>query len=241
MEKVPSGSKIVDKLLDGGYENDVITTIYGPAGAGKTNLCLLASMTMARSGKKVIYVDTESNFSLERFRQLCTAIHHDYQNLINNIVVLQPASFDEQKKTFLALKDMVNDKIGLVVVDSIAMLYRLEMGKDNDIYETNKELGKQVAYLTETARKRKIPVLVSNQVYADFEDKEKVNLVGGDLLKYGSKCLLELQITKDGNRKLIIRKHRSLESARNIIFRIVEGGILGTTEPKPEPKPMEFP
>jgi hypothetical protein len=43
--------------------------------------------------------------------------------------------------------------------------------------------------MTEIARKKKIPVLISNQVYADFEDKDKVNLVGGDLLKYGSKCL----------------------------------------------------
>ena len=67
-------------------------------------------------------------------------------------------------------------------------------------------------------------------MYADFEDKDKVKLVGGDLLKYASKCLLELQITPSGNRRIIIRKHRSLKEEKEITFKIVEGGILGTKE-----------
>ena len=231
-EKIPTGSKILDRFLRGGYDNDVVTTVYGPAGSGKTNLCLLCAMTIARSGKKVIYVDTESNFSLERFRQLCDSINKDYKKLLENISVLQPSTFAEQKKTFETLKNMINDKIGIVIVDSIAMLYRLELGKDNDIYDTNRELGKQVAYLTELSRKKKIPVLLTNQVYADFENKDKVNLVGGDLLKYGSKCLIELQPKANGIRRAIIRKHRSIESEKDMIFKIVEGGIIGTKEGK---------
>ena len=56
--------------------------------------------------------------------------------------------------------------------------------------------------------------------------------VGGDLLKYGSKCLIELQITPSRNRRAILRKHRSLKEEREITFKIVEGGILGTKEGK---------
>jgi len=74
--------------------------------------------------------------------------------------------------------------------------------------------------------------LVTNQVYSDFEEKNKVNLVGGDILKYGSKCLLELQKTPASNRKIIVRKHRSVPENRFRIFKIVEGGILGTKEGK---------
>jgi hypothetical protein len=36
-----------------------------------------------------------------------------------------------------------------------------------------------------------------------------VNVVGGDILKYWSKCIIELQ-NKGGKKKAIIRKHRSL-------------------------------
>ena len=230
MEKIPTGSKILDNLLGGGYEKDIITTVYGPAGSGKTNLCLLCAMNTTRNKKKVIYIDTENNFSVERFKQICESINQNYAKLLNDIVFLRPSTFDEQKKTFEKLKEVFNNKIGLIIFDSIAMLYRLEMGKNEDIYEVNRDLGMQLAYLKQIASKKHIPVLITNQVYADFEDKDKVNLVGGDLLKYGSKCLLELQITPSGNRLCIIKKHRHLPENKQITFKIVEGGILGTKE-----------
>jgi DNA repair protein RadB len=232
MVKTPSGSKILDKMLDGGYETDIITTLYGPAGSGKTNLCILCSINTARLGKKVLYIDTEGNFSVERFKQICNSINLNHLKIINNMAFFKPTTFEEQKKTFGKIKDLVNDKIGLIVVDTIAMLYRLELGKSEDVYEVNRELGKQLAYLKEIATKKNIPVLVTNQVYADFENKDRVNMVGGDLLRYASKCLIELQITPSGNRRAIIKKSRAIPEDREIIFKIVEGGILGTTEGK---------
>ena len=228
--RLPTGSKILDIMLDGGYEKDIVTTIYGPAGSGKTVLCLLAAMTMSRSGKKVIYVDTEGGFSVERLKQISGSISQDYKKILDNITFLKPTSFEEQKNSFERLKEIVNDKIGLIIVDTIAMLYRIEMGKSEEYQDVNRELANQIAYLTEIARKKNIPILITNQVYADFEEKDKVNIVGGDILKYGSKCLIELQITPNGNRRLILRKHRNLPEKKEILFKIVEGGILGTTE-----------
>ena len=224
--KIPSGSKILDIMLNGGYETDVITTVYGPAGSGKTILCLLCAINIARKGKKVIYIDTENSFSLERLKQIAL----DYKKILDGIIFLKPTSFEGQKKVFEKLKGIVNNNVGLIVLDTIAMLYRLELGKSNDVYEVNRELGRQIAYLTEIARKEKIPVLITNQVYADFDDKDKVKIVGGDLLRYGSKCLIELQITPSGNRRAILRKHRSIAEEKEIIFKIVEGGIIGTKE-----------
>ena len=223
MERIPTGSRILDKMLDGGYETDVITTIYGPAGSGKTNLCILCAVNAARERKKVIYIDTENNFSLDRFKQICESISQNYAKLLNYIVFLRPATFDEQKKTFEKLKEVVNNKIGLIIFDSVAMLYRLELAKKGDIYEVNNDLGMQIAYLKQIASKKHIPVLITNQVYADFEDKDKVNLVGGDLLKYGSKCLIELK-NDYGRRKAILRKHRSLPE-KELPFTIVSNGI----------------
>ena len=228
--KTPTGSKILDDMLEGGYEKDVITTIYGPAGAGKTVICILAAMTVARTDKKVIYVDSEGGFSVERLKQIASAIHSDYGEILNDTIFLRPTTFEEQKKSFEKLKEIVNDKIGIIIVDSIAMLYRLELGKSEDFQEVNRELGRQIGYLTEIARKKNIPVLITNQVYMDFDEKDKVNIVGGDILKYGSKCLMELQITPDGNRRIILRKHRNIQSERELLFKIVEGGIIGAKE-----------
>lgn len=230
--KIPTGSKILDIILDGGYEKDVITTIYGPAGAGKTILCLLCTINIARTGKKVVYVDSEGGFSLERLKQIASHISQDYKKILDNIIFLRPTSFAEQKKSFEKLKDIVNDKIGLIVVDTIAMLYRLELGKSEETQEVNRELGRQISYLTEIARKKSIPILITNQVYTDFDDRDKINIVGGDILKYGSKCLIELQITPNGNRRWILRKHRSIAEEKEVVFKIVEGGIIGTKESK---------
>ncbi len=223
---IPTGSKILDRMLNGGYETDTLTTMYGPAGSGKTVLCLLCATKVAREGKKIVYIDTEGSFSLERLKQIAP----DYKKILQKIVFLKPTSFEGQKKSFEKLKELVNEKIGLIVVDTIAMLYRLEMGKNEDIYKVNRELGIQLAYLTEIARKKHIPILISNQVYSNFENKDKVNMVGGDLLKYSSKCLIELQITPSGNRRAILKKHRSIEQEKEITFKIVEGGIIGTKE-----------
>jgi len=230
--RIPTGSKVLDIMLDGGYEKDVITTIYGPAGSGKTVLCLLCSINISRNEKKVVYVDCEGGFSLERLRQIASHISQDYKKLLDNIIFLRPTSFAEQKKDFEKLKDIVNDKIGLIVVDTIAMLYRLELGRSEDVQEVNRELSKQISNLTEIARKKNIPVLITNQVYTDFDAKDKVNIVGGDILKYGSKCLMELQITPNGNRRIILRKHRSIREEKEIVFKIIEGGIIEAKESK---------
>ncbi len=218
MDRISTGS-VLDQLLDGGYEKDIITTIYGPASAGKTLLCLLCAVEVAKN-KKVIFIDTEGGFSVERLKQICS----DYKRIMENIFVLSPTTFTEQKESVEKLKEMINDKIGLIVIDTISMLYRLELGKTEDVYNINRELGQQISYLAEITRKKKIPVLLTNQVYADFDNKENVKMVGGDILKYGSKCLIELQTGHRGIRKAIIVKHRSLPQ-NEMMFRIVNEGI----------------
>ena len=227
MVKITAGSEVIDKLL-GGYETDIITTVYGPAGAGKTLLCILCSAEVARAGKKVLYIDTEGGFSTIRVKQ----IYPDYKKILANMVFLKPVSFKGQKKAFEKLKELVNSDIGLIIVDTISMLYRLELGTSEEVYEVNRDLGKQIAYLSEISRKKDIPVLITNQVYANFDEKGKVNMVGGDILKYGSKCILELQVFRNSLRRAILKKHRSIAEEKFIEFKIVEKGISTVNKEK---------
>ena len=220
--RVSAGSKILDGLLDNGYEKNVISTIYGPAGSGKTLFCILAMISIIENGKKVIFMDTEGGFSVERLKQMSD----NYKKILENVIFLRPTTFKEQKESFEKLKNAVNDKIGLIVVDTVSMLYRLEMGKTDDVYEVNKELGQQLGDLNEIVRKKEIPVLITNQVYANFENKHSVNIVGGDLLRYGSKCMIELQVGHEGMRKAILRKHRSIGEEKEVKFRIVDKGVV---------------
>ncbi len=219
--RITTGSEALDKLLSGGYETDTVTTIYGPSGSGKTNICVIAAATIAKTGKKVIYIDTEGGFSVERLKQMTP----DYKELLNNMVFLQPMNFTEQRNAFGKLSKLVDDNIGIIIVDTISMLYRLEIGQTDDVYSVNKDLGTQISYLSEIARRKNIPVLIANQVYSSFEEKENIKIVGGDILKYGSKCLIELQKGHNGIRRAILKKHRSIAEDREAVFKIINEGI----------------
>ena len=217
MVKISTGASVLDELLDGGYETDIVTTIYGPSSSGKTNICLISALHVAKS-KKVIFIDTEGGSSKQRLSQLGN------EKLAGNILFLKPTNFQEQMEIFNRLKDLMNDKIGMVVVDTISMLYRVELGNKEEVYEVNKIMGKQLSYLVEIARKREIPVLISNQVYSNFDEREKCNMVGGDIVTYSSKCLIELKLGPEGTRIAVLKKHRSLPE-RQVAFRITERGI----------------
>lgn len=218
-KRVSTGTKILDDLLEGGYETDAITTIYGPAGAGKTNLALLAAIETAKQGKKVIFIDTEGGFSVARLKQLMP----DYKKLLDRIMFLRPTTFEEQKKSIERLKEMATGKIGLIIVDTISMLYRLQRSfKEGDNF--NHDLSLQMLALNEITRNHKIPVLLISQVYQSL-DANKVKIVGGDILAYTSKCLLELQPLHSGKRRIVLRKHRSIAGEKEAMFEIIEKGI----------------
>ena len=68
--KISAGSSILDELLDGGLESQVITTLYGAAGSGKSNIAMLAALDVASGGEKVIFIDTEGSFSIDRVKQI---------------------------------------------------------------------------------------------------------------------------------------------------------------------------
>jgi DNA repair protein RadB len=221
-ERVATGSSVLDELLEGGYERDAVTTIYGPAGAGKTTMALLAAIETAKRGKKTIFVDTEGGFSVARLKQLTT----NHKKAFNSIIFLNPTDFEQQHKSIEKLRKIVNSKIGLIVIDTISMLYRLErsIGEESS-HEFNHKLGVEIEALTEIARKKRIPVIVANQVYTSLENN-RISVVGGDIIRYGSKCLIELQSLHRNKRKAILRKHRSIAGEKEAYFEIVEEGFV---------------
>ncbi|MBU2052673.1 MAG: DNA repair and recombination protein RadB [Nanoarchaeota archaeon] len=234
--KISAGSFDFNKWLYGGYEKGVITMLAGTPGSGKTNLAILASCSQAKKGNKVIFVDTEGGFSVERVKQV---VGENHQEILKNILLLEPTSFEEQKKAFASLLESVKKKhVSLIVVDGMAMLYRLELGdavktKDSEnVREVNREMAKQMRLLAEISRKQNIAIIITNQVYGSFVSEEdwkkgvqkEMNIVGGDLLKYWSKCIIELK-NNGGKRKAVLLKHRSLPQ-KEMSFEIREKGVF---------------
>lgn len=226
MVKISSGSYDLNTWLHGGYDSDIITVIYGDSGTGKTNFCLTSAYSQTKKGKKVLIIDTEGGYSTERMRQL-SKDKEEYEKLIQNIILLKPTNFKEQKDAFEELLKHIkkDNNIGLIIVDGATMLYRIDFAEakkkgEKEITELNAELAKQMRTLSEIARKINIPIIITNQVYR-FEDEKR--MVGGDILRYWGKCHIELE-NQSGKRTAYLRKHRSLPE-KTMQFQIYDGGI----------------
>ena len=220
MQKLITNTPL-DKLLNGGIESDVITNIYGPAGSGKSNITISAAIAAAAL-KKVIYVDTEGSFSLERFRQLGGT-----ERIMKNIILFEPHMWNEQHIAIEKAEKLAEKEgVSLVIVDSLVALYRLELDKEN-FPVVNKQLATQYSILSRIARKHKIPVLVTNQVYGiRTGTEENIELTSRAIAKYWSKALIELKKADRPNHRIaIIRKHRSIAENKSVEFEITESKL----------------
>jgi DNA repair protein RadB len=220
--KIPTSSPI-DSLIGGGVEKGVVTQFYGPPGSGKTNIVLNLLVQNAKTGKNGIFVDTEGGLSIERVKQISGT---DFNELASNIIVFEPSTFTEQDSTLRRIEKMVEsgEKVELIILDSAVALYRV---RDGDSSQINLELGRQMGLLTRLARKHDIAVVITNQVYASFEGEGMVEPVGGTILKYRSKIMVELERGDvSGERYAILKRHRSRAEGLRTRFRIVDSGLI---------------
>ena len=73
------------------------------------------------------------------------------------------------------------------------------------------------------AKEKNVPVIITNQVYT--VNSNEIELSGRDVVKYWSKCLVELKKVDDNKRLVILRKHRSLPEGKKAEFEITGTGI----------------
>jgi DNA repair protein RadB len=206
----------LDELLGGGIESGIITRIYGEAGSGKTNLCLQATREAILSGKKVAYVDTEG-VSVERIRQIC--VECDYKKILNGILFFSPTSFESQEQM---IQEVIRTKgIGLIVIDTITMFYRLNL--ENDHEGGVRSFTRQVTNLQVAAREKHLFVIITEQVYTDKNGEVKP-FTNRDA-EHMTKTILRLDRKGVGIREATIMKHRSQPEGKKTCFRISTVGL----------------
>ncbi len=217
-----TGSDALDRLLGGGLCPGIITQIYGEPASGKSTICVMASVACLRSGRRVLFLDSEG-FSAERFRQIAGP---DALELARNLFLFEPEDFSQQTAMIRNFDSLLSDRAGrpegpgLLVVDSLTGLYRSQLERGRDAMQ---RLTGQVLVLLGYARRYGIPVLVSNQVYMDPEKNTFVGL-GGTALEHLSKVIVRLE-RRDGIRRAILAKHRSKPPGEYFDFEIAQEGI----------------
>lgn len=220
-EKIVTNSPL-DDLLQGGIDKKSVTQIYGPPGSGKTNISLNVTVNLARAGKKVIYIDTEGGISIDRIKQLAG---DDFDTVASNIIVFEPNDFEEQDDDLKLIETWVSsnhENLELIVLDSAVALFRIEESKGK-----SSVLGKEMNLLASLARTYDIAVLVTNQIYASFdENSDEHSPVGGTILQYWSKTIIELKREEDSSKRIaVLKRHRSIEEDVAVRFKITNDGI----------------
>ncbi len=207
MKFISTGCEDLNAVLTG-HPTNGITFIYGKGGSGKTTLCLLASAAQLEANKKIVFLDTGNNFSLERLHQL----YADAEKKSENILLLTVKNFNVQHQH---IKDLMQIKnIGLIVVDAITTHYRRLYTREPQLAKAM--LGKQLSILKEIAQSKEIPVIATSEVYSNLKG-ETLSLANDVVFSF---CERALKLERDPRRMHIIKP-----DGPTFFFKIEQAGI----------------
>ncbi len=221
---IQTGCISLDKLLGGGFPTESISLIYGEAETGKTSLAIQCVVNCARRGYKSLFIDTDGTFSYERLSQIA---EYDYEEISPLIIIIRPTTFQDQSKAIDQLEKVINNKFGLIVIDTLTSLYRVELNEPNETFAANRELNRQLAVLTQIAKTCKVAVLVNSQVRSvPNGERTEMKPVATRVQNYWSDVMMNMKQTGQTRIIQVVReKHPKIKGKGAIYVNITNSGI----------------
>lgn len=176
-----------------------ITTIYGSPSTGKTTLCF--QLTANNSGK-IIFIDTENTFNIERIQKINPLTN------INNIILIKATRYSQQYSAVKNLSQMKN--ISLVIIDSFTHHYRKKV-------QEKVTINPPTIRMLQMLKDLNLPIILTTQVYSNF--KGETLPIAGNLLTRFSDQTIRLE---EYNQK---RKATIIETKTEIPFIITDRGL----------------
>ena len=174
MKRCTTGSKKLDEALGGGVETQAITEFIGEYGSGKTQLCLMLSVTAQLPFEEgglngnVAFIDTEGTFMPERIYQIASARGLDPETVANNILVARAYNSSHQCLLIDRLFTLVpENNIKLVVIDSMISHFRGEYVGRESLADRQQKLNQYLHKLIRLSEAYNIAVVLTNQVQAN--------------------------------------------------------------------------
>lgn len=162
-ERMPIGLASLDEMLQGGFVKGEVTLLYGAAATGKTTVVIQSAISAARLGFKVLYVDSDHSFTQQRFQQIARS---DSKAASELILLFLPETFTEQRKIIESLENYLTPAFGLLVIDSVSSLYRASFSKAESVFTLNRDLSRQLAYLSEISSTARLACVITSQVHS---------------------------------------------------------------------------
>ena len=145
------------------------------------------------------------------------------------IILIKPKDFREQTAVIDRIQEYTEKNFGLIIIDTFTTLYGAKVSESSGkAFGPNRELNRQLAILAQTAKIRKIPVIISSQVRSVFDEQNtSVRPVATRVLKFWADTIIALKPTQYPQTiKAVIEKTRETPHEVNCYVQIAEAGII---------------
>ena len=208
-----------------------IFSIWGDFGVGKTTFALQTAINTAKHNEKVIYIYTKPNLPIEKIINLS----RNSEEVLDNITIIKSLDFEDLNKIiynleFIILKKYAyyENKLKLIVIDSITNLYRLELNQDKKEknYDLNYQLNQILANLTYLNEVYDIQILIVNEVSRKTENNQLIEVQsGGKVMDFWVNYNLKIIKSKILNERKFIFTNTSENSIFEFISDLNEIGF----------------
>lgn len=126
--RILTGCQGLDWVLNGGLRRGSVTEIYGASATGKTQFCHLITATVARSGSRVMYIDSTNGFCPNRVIDFAQLDLVQTKDLLDRVTVYRPHNvyilleLIDKKATEMSQMSNPAKKPLVIVIDSISGL-----------------------------------------------------------------------------------------------------------------------
>ncbi|KAM0872223.1 hypothetical protein ACQ4PT_038858 [Festuca glaucescens] len=203
--QVTTGSRELDRILEGGIETGSITELYGEFRSGKTQLChtlcVTCQLPLDQGGGegKALYIDAEGTFRPQRLLQIADRFGLNGADVLENVAYARAYNTDHQSRLLLeAASMMVETRFALMVIDSATALYRTDFSGRGELSARQMHLAKFLRSLQKLADEFGVAVVISNQVVAQVDGSAmfagpQIKPIGGNIMAHASTTRLYLR------------------------------------------------
>jgi RAD51-like protein 3 len=171
---LPLGCPPIDSLLHGGILEGQVMEVFGASGTGKTQLCHMAAAMTASRGERVLYVDTNGSFSVNRVVEILRHVVGESQSggMLDMVTVAQSVSRVDDVVSCIDSYLEKYPRPSMVIIDSFGWIIAPLIGGLS--YDTGHDIMfSLIMYLKQIAAEHTCAVVVTNHtVRGGLEDGE---------------------------------------------------------------------
>lgn len=229
--RISTGISPLNELLGGGISSSELTLLYGEAGSGKTALLLQLASNTALQGWKTIFVQSNSRFPSERFKQIADG---QWKGIAEQVPILELQNFHQQERLAEVLTRYITPSVKLVLWDTITSLYRTAQSTSKQNVLLNKSLSRQLVLLLELSREKEIAIALSADMRGTIHSGETEGdpewsdegPVAEKVLDFWTAVRIKLQKTPQQNqRRLTLERHPRTNTPQSILLQMSAAGL----------------